>query len=87
MTSKAQLETSLENKCVAYAEEVCADTSTEDFWLFLGPRRDFLFVEFKRPGQTPTKKQLALHATLGLLGFKVWVIDTFDEFRPLVNRL
>lgn len=95
MTSKSQLERSLERKCVVYAEEMCSFLSikldnAKRGWpdrLFLGPGKQMFLVEFKRPGEGPTKKQIAVHAMLGVLGFKVWVIDDFEEFAALVGQV
>lgn len=93
MTSKSQLEKSLEQKCVGYADgfgfvSIKLDNAKRG-WpdrLFLGPDSRMILVEFKRPGERPRKKQAAFFAALKLLGFQVEVIDNFDDFAMLFIR-
>ncbi len=92
MTSKSQLEKALEKQCCLYAEafgwaHIKLDNAKRG-WpvrLYLGSGSQLLLVEFKRPGEKPTKKQIAVHAMLSALGFPVKIIDDFDDFTCLIT--
>lgn len=86
-------EVDIENKSVAIAEAVgwlnvkldLAKKSWPDREFF-GPASQSFMVEFKRPGERPTKKQARIHEDLRVLGHKVFVIDTVQDFRRLLER-
>jgi hypothetical protein len=44
-----------------------------------------LFIEFKKPGEKPRKGQLKYHEFLKSLGFKVAVVDNFDDGVDWIN--
>ena len=55
---------------------------------FGGSRRRFarhILCEFKRPGEVPSKNQVAVHNELRQAGMEVWVIDNFDTFERRYN--
>jgi hypothetical protein len=54
--------------------------------LFLGPRGQILFVEFKREGEKPRPQQEAFHYRLGRMFHKVHVIDTLEDFKILLTN-
>lgn len=54
--------------------------------IFLGPGAMIFFIEFKRPGEKPTKLQEAEHAELRKLGFSVYVIDNVEDGIALIDR-
>lgn len=86
---RGNLESALEVKAVKLAWEqfgvlgsklsILGDTGYPDriFWLSGG--RPWL-VEFKRPGESPRKKQVYIHAQLRRLGYDVEVHDDLDRF-------
>lgn len=54
--------------------------------LFIAPNGDHIYVEFKRPGQKPTTKQLALHKRMTQQGCTVLVVDNTQDFYWWVLR-
>ena len=54
--------------------------------IILGPERLIFFIEFKRPGEKPTKLQEAEHAELRKLGFSVFVIDNVEDGIALIDK-
>jgi hypothetical protein len=52
--------------------------------MFLGRGRA-LFIEFKREGEKPTPLQAHLHAEWKKLGWTVYVIDSVDEGKKLLD--
>lgn len=86
-----RLERDIESKFVqelsrySYAnnlEIVCLKLSVPGFrgWpdrLVLWPGRGVLFIEFKRPGETPRKLQEYVHKIIARLGFEVEVHDDY----------
>lgn len=44
------------------------------------PNGRIIFVELKRPGETPSKIQEFRHKEIRSLGFDVWVVDNVEEF-------
>lgn len=54
-------------------------------YIFLKKQR-VLFIEFKRPGQAPTKKQEFIHKVLRSLGFDVFVVSDIDYGKALLDR-
>lgn len=53
--------------------------------LLLRPWRKDVFVEFKRPGEKPTKIQAYWHDTLRKMGKQVEVTTTLYGFRKLLT--
>jgi hypothetical protein len=53
--------------------------------LFWTPNKPIL-IEFKRPGQTPTPKQLFIHKTLRRRGYRVEVHDDAERAFRAVKR-
>jgi len=47
--------------------------------MYLGFKKVIFFVEFKKPKAKPRKLQLAWHALLKKMGFKIYVFDTTDS--------
>lgn len=45
------------------------------------------FVEFKRPGQKATPKQAADHFRRRQMGFHVFVVDSIEYGRELIDRM
>ena len=87
------LEREIEHSCVVWAEahgfeSIKLDLSARSYpdRLCLGPTRAALFVEFKRPGERPRRRQLAVHRRLASLGWTVHVIDDPEQFRALMRR-
>jgi len=83
---RRQLESKLEDDCVAHALEYGVDSIKLDrakrSWpdrLFDTPDQPW-FVEFKRKGETPRKQQLARLDKLRARGYRVSVIDDSDVF-------
>ena len=92
MRVRAELEIALEEKCVEYAFEqgfaaLKADAIKKGWpdQIFFGPRRKFMMVEFKLPGEIPSPKQYAVHRLLERLGFRVHVVTTFGGFVSLLT--
>lgn len=46
-----------------------------------------IFIEFKRPGEVPTRLQAAWHKVLERRGLEVWTIDSFAEFKSRLDDL
>lgn len=94
MTSntRSKLESHIEKKCCEIAdangfEHIKLDKAKRS-WpdrLFLGPLCVSFIVEFKRPGEKTRPQQAALHRRLGRLGHDVYVIDSVEAFRELIN--
>lgn len=91
---KIKLEKTLENRCVKHAsvlgwDHIKTDKAKKDYpdHFFLGPEAQILIVEFKRPGETPRKRQRVIHARLRTRGFNVYVVDDFIQFCRLFNNL
>jgi hypothetical protein len=53
--------------------------------LLLRPDGTTAFVEFKRPGERPTKIQAYWHKRLRGMGFEVAVIQSLYAFRQLLT--
>jgi hypothetical protein len=49
------------------------------------PGGDIFFVEYKRPGAKATKLQVKDHDRRKAMGFRVYVVDTYDEARRVVE--
>lgn len=48
-------------------------------------RGNILFIEFKAPGEKPTKLQLYMHDVLRKQGFRVEVVDSVTEGKKLIK--
>lgn len=57
-----------------------------DYIIWLRGGRPIL-IEFKRPGGKPTPLQLTTHKQLKELGYEVYVIDSVEEGKRLLDRL
>ena len=55
--------------------------------LFILPSGYMFFCEFKREGQKPTPAQQREHHRLGCQGVSVWVIDTVDDGKAMVDQM
>ena len=54
--------------------------------LILRPGGKAIFVELKSEGIKPRKLQLIRHEELRTLGFKVFVIDTYEKLTQFLNE-
>ena len=71
---------------------LCLKLSSQDFTglpdrLCLLIQGKVLFVEVKTKGKKPRKIQTVVHEKLRSLGFKVFILDSFDAFQTLENLL
>lgn len=57
----------------------------QDITIFASEKRVFCF-ECKRPGKHPTTDQLVWHIEMELLGHKVHVITSYEEFINIINQ-
>ena len=55
--------------------------------LYITPRGKVFFVEFKREGMKPTPAQQREHERLRDRGVKVWVIDTVQAGKDMVDEM
>lgn len=55
--------------------------------LIFGEKRFVLFIEFKRPGEVPSKGQSTIHDILRKWGFTVLVIDQKVEARRVAHAI
>ena len=55
--------------------------------LILLPGARLAFVEVKAPGQKPRTLQLHRHDQLRNLGFKVFILDSVDQIKPLLENI
>ena len=55
--------------------------------IVLLPGGHFGFVEVKAPGQTPRPLQLARHALLMRLGYKVYVLDDINQIGEILDEI
>lgn len=53
--------------------------------LFIGPTGHMWFVEFKQGGKKPTPAQEREHHRLRQQGVEVWVIDSVDDGKKMVD--
>jgi len=53
--------------------------------IILCPGGVTLFIEFKRPGEKCRPGQLAYHQMLSRLGFRVWVCETANEAKHILD--
>lgn len=88
------LETEIETKSVALAnyrgwENAKLDKIKRNWpdQAFFGPNESVFIVEFKRPNEKPRPGQLATHRKLKKVGHPVYVIDNFDDFVVLLDRM
>ncbi len=55
--------------------------------LVLLPKGKIGFVEVKRKGEEPRALQLSRHKLLRKLGFKVFVLDSIDQIKEILNEI
>ena len=91
MTSR-KLERAIEQQCVSYATTRGIQNAKLDkakrHWpdrVFFCLRAVLLIVEFKRPGERARPGQKAVHRKLEALGFRVYVLDNFDDFKRVLD--
>lgn len=86
------LESQLEQKCMGYARangwwEVkimrCSRNGIPD--RVLGFNGHTVFVEFKQPNGRLSPFQQREHATMRRCGMTVWVIDSYEMFKGLID--
>jgi len=53
--------------------------------MVIGPNKTIFFIEFKKVGKTPGKRQKFVHKLFRDLGFSVYVIDDFKNFKETLN--
>ena len=82
------LEVHIENNFVEFVEEGYGDWHCKKVkkfgrgWpdrILIGPKATVYFIEFKQPGEDPTKVQLYIHNLLRKLGFDVHVCHSTEE--------
>ena len=89
------LESSVENPVVRYAEDKgvtsiklkCPGARGKPDRLFLGEGGKIVFIEFKRPGEKPSKLQRWWHRHLRSLGFDVRVADSKEEGKEIIDEV
>lgn len=54
--------------------------------MVLGKHSKLLFLEFKRKGKPPRKIQAHIHKDLGKRGFKVFVVESYEDARHICER-
>ncbi len=54
--------------------------------ILLFPGGKIAFVEVKAPGKKPRPLQLTRHAALRRLGFKVFVLDGFEQIPAIIKE-
>lgn len=87
------LERDLQKKCVKYARErgcwaskfVAQGRRSAPDYIFADGGQIF-FVEFKAPGQKPTELQVEEHRKMRHQLLKVYVCDSFEQFKSLFNE-
>lgn len=91
----ARLEKDIEGKVckLAFSElgvrNIKVNTLTETGWpdrMFLIPGGRPLFIEFKRPGETPRAKQLHIAGMLASLGYWVQWADSVDMAMDIIRK-
>ena len=55
--------------------------------LLLLPHGRFAFVEVKAPNQKPRPLQLSRHRLLRRLGFRVYVLDAFEDIDKIIKEV
>lgn len=55
--------------------------------MIIAPGGVILFVEVKRPGETPRAGQRAMHRRLQKLGFTVLVVDSKEGVDEVLHRI
>jgi len=54
--------------------------------VFFGPGQTTLFIEFKKPGEQPSKLQLKLHQELREMEYDVLVVDNVKKGKEEIDR-
>ena len=73
-------------KGIAYKFKSPARRSVPDR-LLVWPLENFVFVECKAPGKTWTKAQAKHRDMLRRMGFKVFIVDTYEAVDELIEIL
>jgi len=87
------LETALERGCVTVAEKhkcLLVKVEKRKGWpdrILLCPNGQMAWIEFKRPGEKPTKFQEHIHEVLRSMNFRVYVVDNYSEFLEALTYL
>lgn len=55
--------------------------------IVLFPKGKMAFVELKAPNKKPRPLQLSRHGMLRRLGFKVYVVDDFEQIGGIVDEI
>ena len=92
---RKMLESQIEEKVGTYAKEqgflVYKFTSPQRAAvpdrLYITPRGDISFLEFKRTGQVPTPAQAREHDRLRDYGVRVFVVDSVEQGKEVVDGL
>lgn len=58
----------------------------ESDWTFTHPGQPAIWVEFKKPGESPRKDQLEFIAKLKYFGYKAGWADSFESFMSLLSE-
>jgi len=88
-----QTERVIEQKCREIAEKhLCLLVKIEKRkgWpdrMLLAPNGQMAWMEFKRPGEAPTKMQEHIHQELRRMNFRVYVVENYSEFLSTVTYL
>jgi hypothetical protein len=86
-------ESVIEQKCKAIAEKhkcFLLKVEKRKGWpdrMLLAPNGQMAWVEFKRPGEAPTKMQEHIHDLLRQMNFRVYVAENYSEFLSIVTSL
>ncbi len=91
----SELEVEIEARVVQYAESkdcLCEKLVMQGKrgWpdrTLLTPNGKVAFIEMKRSGGRTSRQQLQIHGMLRRRGFLVFVYDTFEEAKKLIDRL
>ena len=89
------MERTIENAVLAYAKRkydlliVKMNLQGRRSWpdrMFMPPGGKPVFIEFKRPGEKPTALQAHTHVKLANLGYVVYVIDSIEAGKTIVDH-
>ena len=53
--------------------------------MIIGPNKTSFFIEFKKVGKKPSKRQKFVHKLFRDLGFPVYVIDEYKNFKEILD--
>jgi hypothetical protein len=80
------LESEIERKCTTIAAKhrcILLKVEKRKGWpdrILMCPNGQMAWLEFKRPGEMPTKFQEHIHQELRAMNFRVYVVDNYSEF-------